>query len=1051
MLIVSKDLKIIQANIINTLELPKDIKIIGDCEFTQKDKMIVDVIGLYSPSLNKNYCYCFFRDDLSKDFNPILDIFKVNGYNIELADNDLLAELINEIGILFEELIENITNSREIKKTFEESLNNGYFDDCLNKYHIDRSYLKYKREHKESSVYIIPPKININFEFFFAIADLFKIWGKNHQNIILEAELNQYRVIKVNTPMSIYVYINGLLQELSLTFKDSFYRIQPATDRSLNGNARALGLQQSKLDIKTDDIAREIGLNEGKEVIENFSILASKLPELSAMYNAQDIFLSDEVSDTQQLLLDKLRDDFNLSHKEIADTTGSTVAKFIQDLLLNHFDINPDDKDNLKFIRELFALTKIKNIQEIPLNDFGIQPFLTVGGLLFSRTPNNPIIKGKLSDCDLSSCYATFMSQMNIYLGEPVTRTFKYKKYKPKLREIVEFIRSQNLNRDAWFVRVSGELKTAFNTLVMSDLRFTPKSILCPTVKDLRPTKKSVELFNAFKTPKKQATSTLLLKEIKFGLINADILDCLILLPDSWYEEYLELSCDCLVYFPTELIGESLSEVQNIRDSLPEEAYLENFNPKSGIKNIELQYYKNNTCLKFNIGEFWKQLKSKRSVYKKAKNPVQEIFKLVGNSGYGVLACLHLATNNLVASNAITAGARSAAWLMSNALNGFAPITDGTSFNWNCVPVGLKFKDLLLQNPHYVFDYSTNIKSNLSDNDINSWLSNGEMNQNFFNHLYNFYEIDKTHIPANRYGFELKTEKFETSDNKSLETVFFTNYYNTNAGNYSKGMDDCTILINDSDYDFNEQNNYVKARSFNGKNDILIDWYLSSIGNKYTTPIIYSENKIMKFSDGNALAIRLLESGECTHIAHPMGFSTQGYKMMKLISRSQFLFLNESQLQNFETNETKLAELTNHIFNKKFWELLTDKDLKEYNTTLNPEIDYYKFSRTHSVGIGFELLALSRSHKGSIESVRQLIFSKILESCNNFNAGLNINRSFKLADNFKYLLAAVIVLKGNAEYKLIKCLEASADEPTILSLTTENIKTLSTIWSVIEE
>ena len=1051
MIIISKNLDIIENPIIKKSELPTEIKILADTEFTQKNKMIVDMIGLYSPTLNNDYCYCFFNNELTENFNPILDILKINGYSIELADNDLLAELINEIGILFEELIENITNSREIKKVYEESLNSGYFDDCLSKFHIDRSYLKYKREHKESSVYIVPPKININFEFFFSIADLFKIWGKNHQNLILEAELNQYRVIKVNTPILIYAYVDGLLQELSIIFKDSFYRIQPATDRSLNGNARALGLQQSKLDIKSDEIAAKLGLNSGKEVIENFSLLASKLPQLAAMYNAQDIFLSDEVSDTQQLLLDKLRDDFNLSHKEIADTTGSTVSKFIQDLLLNHFGINPDDKDNLKFIRELFALTKIKNIQEIPLNDFGIQPFLTVGGLLFSRTANYPIIKGKLSDCDLSSCYATFMSQMNIYLGEPVTRTFKYKKYKPKLREIVEFIKSQKLNRDAWFIRVSGELKTAFNTLVMSDLRFVPKSIQCPSVKDLRPSKKSVELFNAFKTPKKQATSILLLKEIKFGIINADILDCLAVLPDSWYDEYLELSCDCLVYFPSELIGESLEDIETIRESLPDESYTESFNPKSGIKNIQLQYYKNNACLKFNIGEFWQQLKSKRSVYKKAKNPVQEIFKLVGNSGYGVLACLHLATNNLVASNAITAGARSAAWIMTNALNGFAPITDGTSFNWDCVPVGLKFKDLLLENPHYVFDYSPNIKSKLSDNDINSWLSNGEMNDNFFNHLYNFYGIDKTHIPSNRYGFELKTEKFETSDNKTVETVFFTNYYNTNAGNYSKGMNDCTILINDSDYDFNEQNNYVKARSFNGKNDILIDWYLSSIGDKYTSPIIYSENKIIKFSDGNALAIRLLESGKCTHIAHPMGFSTQGYKMMKLISRSQFLFLNESQLNNFETNETKLSELTNHIFNKKFWEELTNDDLKEYNVILNPEIDYYKFSRSHSVGIGFELLALSRTHKGSIESVRKLIFNKILENCNDFNAGLNVNRNFKLADNFKYLLTSVIVLKGNAENKLIKCLEASADEPTILSLRTENIKTLSTIWNVSEE
>ncbi|MFM7366736.1 MAG: hypothetical protein ACKO2Z_02800, partial [Sphaerospermopsis kisseleviana] len=99
-----------------------------------------------------------------------------------------------------------------------------------------------------------------------------------------------------------------------------------------------------------------------------------------------------------------------------------------------------------------------------------------------------------------------------------------------------------------------------------------------------------------------------------------------------------------------ELIAENLNELLELREELPDESYVETFNPKNGIKNIETQYYKNNVALKFDIGRFWRELKSKRSVYKKAKNPIQEIFKLVGNSGYGVLACLHLATNNLVAS-----------------------------------------------------------------------------------------------------------------------------------------------------------------------------------------------------------------------------------------------------------------------------------------------------------------------------------------------------------------------------------------------------------------
>ncbi|MFM6153233.1 MAG: hypothetical protein ACKPE3_09555, partial [Sphaerospermopsis kisseleviana] len=187
------------------------------------------------------------------------------------------------------------------------------------------------------------------------------------------------------------------------------------------------------------------------------------------------------------------------------------------------------------------------------------------------------------------------------------------------------------------------------------------------------------------------------------------------------------------------------------------------------------------------------------------------------------------------------------------------------------------------------------------------------------------------------------------------------------------------------------------------------------------------------------------------HIAHPMGFSTKGFKMMKLISRSQFLFLNESQLQNFQTNESKLSELSNHIFTKSFWSNLSNEYLKEYGTELIENIDYYKFSRNHAVGIGYELLALSRNHKGSIESVRNEIFNKIINGCKDFNAGLNINRNFKQTDKFRYLLAAIIVMKANAENELIECLKNSADEPTVLSLTPDNVRILKKIWEVTED
>jgi hypothetical protein len=177
-----------------------------------------------------------------------------------------------------------------------------------------------------------------------------------------------------------------------------------------------------------------------------------------------------------------------------------------------------------------------------------------------------------------------------------------------------------------------------------------------------------------------------------------------------------------------------------------------------------------------------------------------------------------------------------------------------------------------------------------------------------------------------------------------------------------------------------------------------------------------------------------------------MGFSMKVFKMMKLITRSQFLFLNESQLRNFETNETKLAEISKLFSSKKFW------DEFKHNEKIEGE-NYYEFSKTHSTGVGFELLALMNKYKGSIKSIRQLIQSKILEGCQNFNAGLNIDRTIEkvLNDDIKQLLATVIMKKQNEDIKLKNTLLNSLTEPTLLVVSRDNVHTLDDVWNSEDE
>jgi hypothetical protein len=131
-----------------------------------------------------------------------------------------------------------------------------------------------------------------------------------------------------------------------------------------------------------------------------------------------------------------------------------------------------------------------------------------------------------------------------------------------------------------------------------------------------------------------------------------------------------------------------------------------------------------------------------------------------------------------------------------------------------------------------------------------------------------------------------------------------------------------------------------------------------------------------------------------------------------------------------------------NIRTKTFWEQLNQEQLNPYDVIRRNNVDYWTFAKAHPVGVGFELLALSKKAKGNIKYVRETIDNYVQSGCLNFNAALNLNRNFKLGENFEYLLAAVIILKKNAEDDLKECLINSANEPTLLTVSRENIVTL---------
>lgn len=1037
-------------------EVPQKLSIVYDTEFTFTNKLkldardryprnslIVDSVQIYSKELNYDVALVFTRDELTNDFNPFINIWKSFNYDVRILDDDSLQDLTARVYELFEELTEHNSNQKQLKRVLDKSINEGYFDEILNEYNIPRDYLKYTRKHKHSELLIQPTIIEIEYTAFFADVDLFKSIGQNYQQYLLDANLESRRVITFSSHRDYlsmpYIYINGNLYEIRVRFRDLINRFPVLSGRGLDNQCKVYKATTKKIDIETESIACKLGLGV-KEIKQNMSLVKELEPILFIQYGAVDVFATSALGDKQQELLDGIRKDFNLEVIDIKDTTGSNVSRFIHDLMIKHF--GAIEKEDIAFVKSRNRLNSADNIQNLELNDFGIQTLRTVGGLLYSRTARNPYLKGKFGDLDESSCYATKLSNMDIYLGTPIISTFKGKKYKQDLRDVLEFV-SHNCPRDAWLIRVSGKLKDALNTIVLSDLSFKSKREKFKTIFDIEPSRRSISSFNAFKKSNKEAQSTMLLKEVKFGLINADIWDVIKLLPEDWINEYLELKVDAVVFIPNELICDTTEELKDKMQYYPEDSTVESFDKATGLKGIKAQYSQKNLCLRFPIGDYYKELKAKRAKYKKEKNPIQEVYKLFLNSGYGALACEHLAVNNLLAANQITASARATSWMMVNALNGFQVITDGSTFSWEHIPIGKTFRELIKENSYYLVDFDSSIESKLRDEDFNqSWID-----KEFRNHLYKFFGTDKNHAPSNLYGFELKTENFDTEQGLIKDTVLFTEFVNHGSGSYSKGLADCRILIEGHEYNIAEPSySKVKARSFKGSDANLLNWYIDVLKNGYKEPYIYQENQIIKFADGNQLAIRILKDSDVHQIAHPMGFSKSNYKLMKIITRSQFLFNNEKQLRNFETTNqlNKLDNLTKFVLTAKFWRTL---DFEKLGVEKNPNIDYHAYAKDRPIGLGFELLCLTRTHKGSVESVRNLIADKIREGKTEFNSALNLDRNLDLAKEYANTFAKLTVLRANSDYELKEMLKNSVNEPTVMVVTEENIYSLQELMS----
>lgn len=1027
--------------------LPEKINITVDTEYVQKDSMSVLCATGYVPHCDKKLY--FDESEFTPNWSIVQATLQQLGFKIDFVNRRKAQDILTKY---WRRYFPNGTK-KDIDQLKQNKILQVECENCNIDIQNCEVYLN-----KRGDIKLGFKRYKVDITGFFIFADLFKIFGREKGYLFSEeAKLQQFRTIKILGKIRETFAVNGIPCDFQISVFDCRY-VFPPIPASLDNQLKVFKIEGNKTKISEEIKKRYKNDVTEQWCKENMDIVKKRYPDIFREYAVNDAVLTWKLYKKLNELLSQVCELLDIPTEiTLGETCGGNIQKILLGLIYKHFGAS--DKEEIEHLDSIIQKGTAKHLSQIRGNDYGVIPFLTTGGLLFTRCVEHSVITGKHIDLDESSCYATSLTNMNLYLGQPRVNTFF--SVKPKLRDRIRDAEFMGVPIDGIYWHVSGKFKKAINTLVPSDLRFKDESTIADNyqaysfsdvVNDL---KETINLYDVGKLSEPSSYSKILPKEIHFGKITHATLTALKDLPEEWFKEYLDLDVLAETYYDPNLICENLEEHRNLVESLPDDKFQVTDIPEANLgKSAKWIATKSNASLKFPIGEYYRKIKDLRAKYKSDGDPIQEIFKLIINSTYGILASLVLKVNNPVAANWITSCARAAAWRMTNALNGFAPITDGTGASLEHIPFGQKFKDILKTNPEYLLKFDPSIVNNFDKN----WMPENEKSFNdiFVNHLEEF--IGRSDWLTQMYKYELKDEK----DDSKVKHYIYNKHYNTGAGNYVK----C-----------GSWGNKQKTRSYQSFPKFT-EWYKSVCEGEYTKHLIYVEKEVIKLSQGSEDALRILKDADnlanrqppkksvkMTYelaveiaqegVAHPMGFSKESVKLMKLISPSQFNCQDVEQFKVLNRLYQKITSISKDILPKQDWSKKLDKQLLESFVGYDSQdkgypievlnYDYASFNLKSPIGIGFEVLIFGNRELKTIQQVRKRINDELEEyklsgDKNQFklDAYLNMSRTItnlKSCEYITHLLAATQILKLNLEIKYRSVLCASQLQPTLRNVT----------------
>jgi hypothetical protein len=289
---------------------------------------------------------------------------------------------------------------------------------------------------------------------------------------------------------------------------------------------------------------------------------------------------------------------------------------------------------------------------------FGYQAGQVQGGLGFTRSPTRSWHEspGMLRDVDMSGCYTTILSGIDVYWGKPVVHEPGNRAI--TLRQAVTLLEG-SCDPDAWYVRATGDIRAGYNTLIAS----SAGAITAANYRKKKPMPPGPEAARLFSG------------RVESGIVTHATWRMIRALPPALRADYEGLSAESLVFYPRKLAAADGPAYDRLvaslgLDPLPWEGTidLEGLR-KETVERLDADY----AGVRFAVGEVARSMAGRRRQARQRQGKgggLELAWKRQANTIYGVLTSMHQGTSNAVAGNVITAAGRAGAFAMIHALDG---------------------------------------------------------------------------------------------------------------------------------------------------------------------------------------------------------------------------------------------------------------------------------------------------------------------------------------------------------------------------------------------